>query len=119
MLDNNKSRYSLKEIDTEYLKATGNKENIENDSNVVFMPYLMVTNYEIDEKTICDIEYDNFMNEYHKKHSLCPNCKSDYHITRLDGYILNMNNKEDYKDLNKCECLNCNHKHTVHDRIEK
>ena len=33
------------------------------------------------------------------------------------GFILNMNKKEDYKDLNQCECTACGNKHLAHDRV--
>jgi hypothetical protein len=30
-----------------------------------------------------------------------------------------MDNKHEYEDLNKCECVDCGHVHTRHDRISK
>jgi hypothetical protein len=62
-------------------------------------------------------EYNEFMEEYHKQHECCPKCGSDDHTSTLVGYILNMARKEEYKNLNKCECLECGDKHLVHDRV--
>jgi len=62
-------------------------------------------------------EYDLFMKDYYLKHAVCPKCGSNICLTSLVGFALDMNNKEAYKDLNKCECDNCGDKHTQHDRI--
>lgn len=63
--------------------------------------------------------YDEFMEKYHKEHSLCPKCKGKACKTTLVGYTFNYNNPESYKDLNKCTCLECGDKHLKHDRISK
>ncbi len=64
-----------------------------------------------------DSEYDTFMNEYQSKHQCCPKCGARFCQTTLEGYILDMNNKESYKDLDKCKCMSCHNIHTMHDRI--
>ena len=113
-----KSRYSLNKVNEKYyetLKITG--DNTGNNPNIVYIPYKIVTKSEDDEKTKSDIEYDNFMKEYDNKHKLCPNCKSENYTTTLVGYILNMDKKEDYKDLNTCVCVDCKNVHSAHDRI--
>ena len=61
--------------------------------------------------------YDIFMNEYHSKHEYCPKCGSKEYSSTLVDYILNWGKKDEYKDLNRCVCLNCSDKHSVHDRI--
>lgn len=64
-------------------------------------------------------EYDTFMSEYNKKHELCPNCGSVKYTTSLLNEILDIDNKHEYEDLNKCECVDCGHTHTRHQRISK
>lgn len=63
-------------------------------------------------------EYDIFMNEYAKLHACCPKCGHISYNTTLVGYILNLDKKHEYKDLNRCICSNCNDKHTRHERIQ-
>jgi hypothetical protein len=58
-----------------------------------------------------------FLKEYSRKHQLCPKCGSKGNMSTLVGYIVNMNNREDYKDHNICTCSKCSDRHTVHDRI--
>lgn len=62
-------------------------------------------------------EYTDFMKSYHDNHRYCPDCNSDKFKTTLFGYILNLDKKDEYKDLNKCICLNCGSTHILHDRI--
>jgi len=76
------------------------------------------TTYNIKNKNMSK-EYDDFMEEYRKKHEVCPKCGSDKFITTLVGYVLYMNKKEEYKDLNECECVKCGHDCTYHERISK
>lgn len=64
-------------------------------------------------------EYDQFVNEYYKKHSLCPKCKSKLSVNTLMAYIVDLDHKEDFKDLNTCKCITCRDTHTIHDRIEE
>lgn len=65
-----------------------------------------------------DEEYTKFMKEYHRMHALCPKCGASNHSSTLVGYILNLDKKEEYKDLNNCVCSNCGDKHTAHERVE-
>ena len=61
-------------------------------------------------------EYDIFMGKYEEDHQCCPKCGSELYITALAGYILDMNNKETYKDNNRCTCTDCGDIHIRHDR---
>lgn len=40
-----------------------------------------------------------------------------FYYTTLVGYILYIDKKEEYKDLNNCTCLDCHDNHTMHERI--
>lgn len=62
-------------------------------------------------------EYDEFMVEYRKQHKCCPECGSTEYKSTLIGYVLNYDKKEEYRDMNKCECMKCGAKHSVHDRV--
>jgi len=78
----------------------------------VFIPYIFVEHTEESSK-----EYDNFMYEYNILHASCPKCGETECTTTLVGYPLDMNKKEEYKDLNRCVCSKCNDVHTVHNRL--
>lgn len=64
-------------------------------------------------------EYEEFMREYEYRHEACPKCGSLAHSTTLVGYIVNMSNKEAFKDRNQCTCLECGDRHIFHDRVNK
>ena len=64
-------------------------------------------------------EYDIFMDKYEEKHQCFPKCGSESYTTTLVGYPLDMNNKESYKDENKCTCNDCKDIHITHDRKPK
>ena len=64
-------------------------------------------------------ERDDFRKEYDKKHALCPKCLSKKHTSTMVGFLLDLQNKENYRDLNRCECLKCGDKHYAHDRVEE
>ena len=102
-----KSRYSVVDIKNDDLS----KEEMEK-QGLVFMPYICVEHTEESSK-----QYDEFMKEYHKQHGCCPKCGATEHLTTLVGYVLNWDKKEEYKDMNKCECMKCGDKHSVHDRV--
>lgn len=59
----------------------------------------------------------NFKKDYYKNHLLCPICLSKEHTSTLMSFVLNYDDKENFKDLNKCHCENCGNVHFVHDRI--
>jgi len=80
---------------------------------IVYAPYKIVFATEPNE------EYDVFMKEYKKMHDACPKCNSIIHSTTLVGYILDMSEKEKYKDKNRCVCLECGDTHITHDRVKK
>ena len=63
-------------------------------------------------------DYKLFMDEYRKSHKRCPNCGSISYRMTLVAYSLDMNKKEDYKDLNKVNC-DCGNKCTVHELISQ
>ena len=103
------SRYSKIEINS------GFTETRLMDEGIIFAPYipLMRSANEV------NVEYDEFMVNYCRLHEYCPKCGSTAHTRTLMGYILNMDKKEEYKDLNVCECSECGNVHTVHDRKHK
>lgn len=63
------------------------------------------------------LEYDSFMNQYHKDHALCPKCKNSGHTSTLAAYAYHIGKPDEYKNLNTCECTRCGDKHTTHERI--
>lgn len=63
------------------------------------------------------IECKNFLKEYKINHAKCPKCGAESHSTTYVGYILHMDKKDEYKDLNKCVCSECGNVHTTHDRV--
>lgn len=62
-------------------------------------------------------DYDMFMKEYAKKHVCCPKCGSTQHISTLVGYALDLDKKDEYKNLNICSCTSCEDEHSKHDRV--
>lgn len=101
-----KSKYSVVDINENQLTEEEMKEQ-----GIVYLPYQIVESQEPSK------EYDDFMREYEEKHARCPKCGDSGSYTTLVGYILNMDKKDDYKDLNRCICTKCNDAHTKHDRI--
>jgi hypothetical protein len=63
------------------------------------------------------LEYDSFMNQYHKDHALCPKCKNSGHTSTLVAYAYHSGKPDGYKDLNKCVCSRCGDRHTTHERV--
>ncbi len=63
------------------------------------------------------MEHDSFKKEYNQKHKLCPICGAKEHSITLMAYILRLEAKEEYKDLNRCICSSCGDNHTKHDRV--
>lgn len=61
-------------------------------------------------------EQDEFLNDYNIKHKYCPVCGFEICRTNLVAFRLDLNNKEDYKDLNTCVCVRCGSRHKRHDR---
>jgi len=82
-------------------------------SRYIYAPYVCVTSTDGPSK-----EYTDFMSQYNKDHEVCPKCGTKEHTTTLMGYILDMDNKEKYKDLNNCKCSNCGDVHTCHERVK-
>ena len=79
----------------------------------IFVPWIPMTRTEPDQ------EYEDFMKNYNNLHKCCPKCGSERHSTTLMCYALNMEKKEEYKDLNTCICSDCKDRHRCHDRIPK
>lgn len=101
------SRYNIepiKKISDEDLKESG----------YIFLPYVSLPHNTESLK-----EYDEFMDDYDKKHQVCPICGSDDYISTLMGYVLDSDNPQDYKDLNQCTCQSCGDIHTYHDMISE
>lgn len=63
------------------------------------------------------MEYNKFMSIYKLEHKFCPRCNSDKYITTLAGFIYDKNNPSEYKNLNRCTCLDCGDIHTTHERV--
>lgn len=79
----------------------------------IYVPYILQTTTEGPSK-----EYSDFRKEYKRMHSLCPECGNRGHSTTLVGYVLNMDDKESYKDKNRCTCTSCGNSHSMHERTE-
>lgn len=88
-------------------KSEGN-----NEAGVIFADYIPILTNERNP------EYDAFMKQYTLDHARCPKCGSKAHSTTYVGYILHMDRKDEYKDLNRCVCSNCGDVHTTHDRVK-
>lgn len=102
-----KSRYSVVNINENQLTEEEMKEK-----GYVFAPYTCVEHTEESSK-----QYDEFMDEYYKQHECCPKCGAEEHTSTLVGYVLNCDSKDEYKDMNRCECMKCGDKHSAHDRV--
>ena len=63
--------------------------------------------------------YEQLIEDYKKKHSLCPKCKSKESEVTNVMYRMDLNKYEDYKDLNESICSNCKDVHTVHERVSE
>jgi len=78
----------------------------------IFSPYIHIKHTDESLK-----EYNEFIKEYHKLHECCPKCGGIEHTSTLFCYVLDLNNKHNYKDMNICECKKCGDKHYVHNRV--
>ncbi len=118
-----KTNYATKVIDGKFY----GKINVENQTPVIFLteddikegkqgyvlaPYVLVDHTEESSK-----RYTEFMDEYYKQHERCPICGAEEHLSTLVGYILDFDRKDEYKDMNSCECMGCGDKHSAHDRV--
>jgi len=78
--------------------------------------YVLVP-YTIGQHTVeSSKQYDKFIKEYDSVHKYCPICHELEHTTTLVGYILNLDKKDEYKDMNICICTKCGDRHSKHDR---
>lgn len=80
---------------------------------IVYLPYEIMTGGDIEPSD----EYKEFISKYNRMHKVCPVCGSKRHTSTLMGYILNLDKKDEYKDLNVCNCLDCGDTHKTHDRV--
>ena len=62
-------------------------------------------------------DYESFMKEYRRLHAACPKCNATQHTSTLVGYIMYSDRRDEYKDLNRCDCKGCGDKHTYHERV--
>lgn len=62
-------------------------------------------------------EYDDFITKYKEDHILCPACGGRKHFSTHAIYGFDSAKKQEYKDLNTCECCHCGNIHTTHDRV--
>lgn len=95
-------------------KGEGNSE-----AGVVYADYKPVIGVdELEFLTEERKEYKNFLKEYKINHAKCPKCGAESQSTTYIGYILHMDKKDEYKDLNRCVCSECGDVHTTHDRVK-
>lgn len=97
---------------TSIIKYLTEDEIKEGKQGYILVPYILGEHTEESSK-----RYDEYMNEYHKQHKYCPKCGGVQHTSTLVGYVLNLDKKDEYKDMNRCECMKCGDKHSVHDRV--
>ena len=64
-------------------------------------------------------QYNQFITQYQNDHKCCPKCGSEIYNTTLMSTVFNENTPEEYKDTNKCTCIDCGDRHIVHDRVPK
>lgn len=57
------------------------------------------------------------MREYRENHTYCPECGSCKNHQTLMGYVMDINHPEDFKDLNRVSCIECDWTGTVHDLV--
>jgi hypothetical protein len=118
-----KTNYTNKMVDNKFygkinvenqpiIKYSTEEEIKEGKQGYILAPYILGEHTEESSK-----QYDEFMKEYHKQHKYCPKCGGEQHTTTLVGYVLNWDKKEEYKDMNRCECMECGDKHSAHDRV--
>lgn len=97
---------------TPIIKYLTEDEIKEGKEGYILAPYILGEHSEESAK-----QYDEFMKKYHKQHKYCPKCGGEQHTTTLVGYVLDWDKKEEYKDMNICECMKCGDKHSTHDRV--
>jgi phenolic acid decarboxylase len=111
----------MKEINVDYYKKIRfegafltNDEDKDSEQGIIYVPWVIKDHTEESLK-----EYNDFMEVYHEQHKFCPNCgcEGNYSFT-LMGYMLNMDKKDEYKDLNICNCQKCKNTHTFHERVK-
>lgn len=85
--------------------------NKSKEQGYIYVPYI------IKEKVDIDMTTNEFLKKYQEEHRYCPKCGSDKYMTTLVAYMVDIDNLNDYKDLNNCDCSDCGDKHIVHERI--
>ena len=74
---------------------------------------------DLDENGATIMTSEEFLKQYGLDHELCPKCGSNSYNTTLVGYVLYMDDLDNYKDKNRCTCMYCGDKHITHDRVSK
>jgi len=67
------------------------------------------------QMTMTDTE--KFLDDYRELHACCPDCGYEHSTQTLAAYVVDLSNKESYKDGNTCRCK-CGSVHIVHDRVK-
>ena len=60
--------------------------------------------------------YTRFMRQYDNLHRCCPKCGFYKYESTLLGYVFDEEHPEEYKDKNRCTCLNCGWE-GIHDEL--
>lgn len=108
-----RSMYSDKEIDSSLYEEIKIDPNYQSNGAMTYIPYLIKER----DPNDTDTTYEDFMKKYREDHKYCPKCGAVSHSSTFVGYVFNRDNPEEYKDLNRCVCQECNDIHTYHDRI--
>lgn len=88
-------------------------------TNSVFGAGLIYAPYIIQGRLGRSDERDVFWDHYNTQRKHCPVCGSIIYSTTLVGYILVMDDKDNYQDKNRCVCQDCGDTHTFHERVSK
>lgn len=107
--------YSQKTIDSSkysVVEISKCNDSLDIDSGHVLVPYIF--SYHTEESLK---EHKEFMSNYHNKHKYCPKCGSETCRTSMVCYCYNSDKPDEYKDLNRSVCTNCNDLHRVQDRV--
>lgn len=97
----------------------GYKNQHVNEPGAIYTDYIpVIDSNDLEFLTEERKEYKKVIKQYNLDHALCPKCGAKSHSTTYVGYILHMDRKDEYKDLNRCVCSNCGDVHTTHDRVK-
>ena len=68
-------------------------------------------------KQMTETSYQTAIRHYQENHACCPQCGSDNVTQTLLAFTFDVNNPQEYKDLNESRCNGCGHLHRVHDQV--